>query len=56
MHGLHSFEKLAQNTGTAITVICDWYLGNVVKDASGVGILFTPIDKCFKSTRPMGGI
>ena len=56
VHGLHSFEKLAQNTGTAITIICDWYLGNVVKDASGVGILFTPIDKCFKSTRPVGGI
>lgn len=55
VHGLHSFEKPAQNTGTVITIICDWYLENVVKDANGVGILFTPIDKCFKSARPVGG-
>ncbi|KAH9315390.1 hypothetical protein KI387_024017, partial [Taxus chinensis] len=55
VHGLHSFEKPVQNTGSAISVICDWYLENVVKDVNGAGILFTPIDKCFKSARPVGG-
>lgn len=55
IHGLHTFEKPVQNTGTAISIICDWYLENVVKDVNGAGILFTPIDKCFKSARPVGG-
>jgi NCK-associated protein 1 len=55
IHGLHTFEKPVQNTGTTISIICDWYLENVVKDVNGAGILFTPIDKCFKSARPVGG-
>jgi len=46
IHGLHTFEKPVQNTGTAISIICYWYLENVVKDVNGAGILFTPIDKC----------
>jgi len=53
---LHLFEKPAdQLTGSATEVVCNWYIENIVKDVSGVGILFTPIHKCFKSTRPVGG-
>ena len=28
---------------------------NIVKDISGAGILYAPVHKCFKSTRPVGG-
>eukprot|EP00268_Persea_americana_P020565 TRINITY_DN2071_c0_g1_i1.p1 TRINITY_DN2071_c0_g1~~TRINITY_DN2071_c0_g1_i1.p1 ORF type:complete len:1377 (-),score=241.58 TRINITY_DN2071_c0_g1_i1:162-4292(-) len=53
---LHSFEKPAdQNTGSAIEIVCNWYIENIVKDASGAGILFAPIHKCFRSARPVGG-
>eukprot|EP01018_Ginkgo_biloba_P029851 Gb_16727 [translate_table: standard] len=55
VRGLHSFEKPLQGTGAAVSIICDWYLDNVVKDVNGAGILFTPIDKCFRSARPVGG-
>ena len=53
---LHLFEKPAERlTGSATEVVCNWYIENIVKDVSGAGILFTPIHKCFKSTRPVGG-
>ncbi|KAI5563277.1 hypothetical protein BDE02_15G105900 [Populus trichocarpa] len=53
---LHLFEKPAEQlTGSATEVVCNWYIENIVKDVSGAGILFTPIHKCFKSTRPVGG-
>ncbi|XP_057969886.1 protein NAP1 [Malania oleifera] len=53
---LHLFEKSAeQHTGSAIEAVCSWYIENIVKDVSGAGILFAPIHKCFKSTRPVGG-
>lgn len=53
---LQLFEKPAEQlTGSATEVVCNWYIDNIVKDVSGAGILFTPIHKCFKSTRPVGG-
>ncbi|KAL5975750.1 histone chaperone [Asimina triloba] len=53
---LHSFEKSTdQQTGSAIEIVCNWYIENIVKDGSGAGILFAPIHKCFKSARPVGG-
>ncbi|XP_050231376.1 protein NAP1 isoform X2 [Mercurialis annua] len=53
---LHLFEKPSdQLTGSATEVVCNWYIENIVKDISGAGILFTPMHKCFKSTRPVGG-
>ncbi|KAF8412694.1 hypothetical protein HHK36_000662 [Tetracentron sinense] len=53
---LHLFVKPAeQHTGSAIEAVCNWYIENIVKDFSGAGILFAPINKCFKSTRPVGG-
>eukprot|EP00252_Welwitschia_mirabilis_P021329 TRINITY_DN5452_c0_g1_i3.p1 TRINITY_DN5452_c0_g1~~TRINITY_DN5452_c0_g1_i3.p1 ORF type:complete len:1244 (-),score=247.08 TRINITY_DN5452_c0_g1_i3:983-4714(-) len=55
VHGLQTFERPLQTTGTAISIVCDWYIENVIKDVNGVGILFTPINKCFKSVKPVGG-
>ncbi|KAI4332573.1 hypothetical protein L6164_017470 [Bauhinia variegata] len=53
---LHLFDKPAeQHTGSATESVCNWYIENIVKDVSGAGILFVPIHKCFKSTRPVGG-
>ena len=36
-------------------MVCYWYIENIEKDISGAGILFAPVHKCFKSTRPVGG-
>ncbi|PSS02576.1 hypothetical protein CEY00_Acc21006 [Actinidia chinensis var. chinensis] len=53
---LHLFDKLAeQQTGSATDAVCNWYIENIVKDMSGAEILFAPLHKCFKSTRPVGG-
>ncbi|XP_004293766.1 PREDICTED: protein NAP1 isoform X1 [Fragaria vesca subsp. vesca] len=53
---LHLFEKPEeQHTGSATEAVCNWYIENIIKDISGAGILFAPIHKCFKSTRPVGG-
>ncbi|RYR14158.1 hypothetical protein Ahy_B04g070771 isoform G [Arachis hypogaea] len=53
---LHLFEKPTdQHTGSATESVCNWYIENIIKDISGAGILFVPIHKCFKSTRPVGG-
>lgn len=52
---LHLFEKPAeQQSGSATEAICNWYVENIVKDISGAGVLYAPIHKCFKSTRPVG--
>lgn len=53
---LHLFEKPTdQHTGSATESVCNWYIENIIKDVSGAGILFVPIHKCFRSTRPVGG-
>ncbi|XP_052201269.1 protein NAP1 isoform X2 [Diospyros lotus] len=53
---LHLFDKPAeQHSGSATEAICNWYIENIVKDMSGAGILFAPLHRCFKSTRPVGG-
>lgn len=53
---LHVFEKPAdQHTGSATEAVCNWYIENIIKDISGAGILFAPMHKCFKSSRPVGG-
>ncbi|KAL0398123.1 UNVERIFIED_CONTAM: protein NAP1 [Sesamum radiatum] len=54
---LQLFEKpTEQLTGSATEAVCNWYIENIVKDVSGAGILFAPLHRCFKSTRPVGGI
>ncbi|KAK4254685.1 hypothetical protein QN277_010029 [Acacia crassicarpa] len=53
---LHLFDKPEeQHTGSATESVCNWYIDNIIKDVSGAGILFVPLHKCFKSTRPVGG-
>ncbi|XP_039139762.1 probable protein NAP1 [Dioscorea cayenensis subsp. rotundata] len=53
---LHNFEKPAGlQTGSAVEFICQWYMENIVKDSSGVGIVFMPRNDCFKSSIPIGG-
>ncbi|KAM7505667.1 hypothetical protein LguiB_004571 [Lonicera macranthoides] len=53
---LHLFEKpVEQHTGSATEVVCNWYIENIVKDMSGAGILYAPLNGCFKSTRPVAG-
>ncbi|KAL3616728.1 histone chaperone [Castilleja foliolosa] len=53
---LQLFEKPAeQQTGSATEAVCNWYIENIVKDVSNAGILFAPLHRCFKSTRPVGG-
>ncbi|KAL7089703.1 hypothetical protein ACP275_13G199800 [Erythranthe tilingii] len=53
---LQLFEKTAeQQTGSATEAVCNWYIENIVKDVSGAGIIFAPLHRCFKSTRPVGG-
>lgn len=53
---LQLFEKPAeQQTGSATEAVCNWYIENIVKDVAGAGILFAPLHRCFKSTRPVGG-
>ncbi|KAL8508508.1 hypothetical protein ACS0TY_018943 [Phlomoides rotata] len=53
---LQLFEKPAeQQTGSATEAVCNWYIENIVKDVSGAGIIFAPLHRCFKSTRPVGG-
>ncbi|XP_015884873.1 protein NAP1 isoform X2 [Ziziphus jujuba] len=53
---LHLFDKpTEQHTGSATEAVCNWYIENIIKDVSGAGILFAPIHKCFKSSRPVGG-
>ncbi|RDX81210.1 Protein NAP1, partial [Mucuna pruriens] len=51
---LHLFEKpINQHTGSATNSIRHWYIGNIIKDVSSAGILFVPIHKCSRSTRPV---
>ena len=53
---LHLFEKPTDlSIGSATEVVCYWYIENIENDISGAGILFAPVHKCFKSTRPVGG-
>ncbi|XP_047335582.1 protein NAP1 [Impatiens glandulifera] len=53
---LHLFEKPAeQHTGSAVESACNWYVDNIVKDISGATVLFAPLQRCFKSMRPVGG-
>lgn len=53
---LHLFEKPAEQlSGSATEAVCSWYIENIVKDVSGAGILFSPLHRCFKSARPVGG-
>ncbi|URE44168.1 Membrane-associated apoptosis protein, partial [Musa troglodytarum] len=52
---LQKFEKPTEmQTGSAIELVGNWYLENIVKDISGAGVLFIPIRHCFKSSQVIG--
>ncbi|PAN33522.1 hypothetical protein PAHAL_6G027000 [Panicum hallii] len=44
-----------QGGGSAVKMICNWYIENVVKDASRIGVAFDAIQNCFRSSQPIGG-
>ncbi|AQK38748.1 brick3 [Zea mays] len=44
-----------QGGGSAVEMICNWYIENVVKDASRIGVAFDAIQNCFRSSQPIGG-
>ena len=44
-----------QGGGSAVEMICNWYIENVVKDASHIGVAFDAIQNCFRSSQPIGG-
>jgi NCK-associated protein 1 len=43
-----------QGGGSAIEIICNWYIDNVIKDASRIGVVFDATQNCFRSSQPIG--
>uniref|UniRef100_A0A3B6TJ70 Nck-associated protein 1 n=1 Tax=Triticum aestivum TaxID=4565 RepID=A0A3B6TJ70_WHEAT len=41
--------------GSAIEIICSWYIENIVRDASRTGVVFDATHNCFRSSQPIGG-
>ncbi|VAI86730.1 unnamed protein product [Triticum turgidum subsp. durum] len=41
--------------GSAIEIICSWYIENIVRDASRTGVVFDATHSCFRSSQPIGG-
>lgn len=53
---LHLFEKPdSLQGGTAIEIICNWYIENIVKDVFDAGVMFSPTYNCFKSSQLIAG-
>jgi NCK-associated protein 1 len=60
-HPMRNFQPEDREVGIGGEVVCtiaDWYIENVLLTDAKVcgGVLFSPLDKCFKSTRPIGQI
>jgi NCK-associated protein 1 len=60
-HPMRNFQPGDREVGIGGEVVCtiaDWYIENVLLTDAKVcgGVLFSPLDKCFKSTRPIGEI
>ncbi|CAA6671860.1 unnamed protein product [Spirodela intermedia] len=56
VHSLQTFEKsTSQPTGSAIEVVCNWYIEHIVKDVSTAEVVFSPLHNCFKSSQLIGG-
>ncbi|KAE8781516.1 putative protein NAP1 [Hordeum vulgare] len=41
--------------GSAIEIICSWYIENIVRDASRTGVVHDATHNCFRSSQPIGG-
>jgi len=53
---LHTFEKPTNfQSGSAVEIICNWYMENIIKDIAAAGIVFVPTHNCFKSSQHIGG-
>ncbi|KMZ72374.1 hypothetical protein ZOSMA_166G00750 [Zostera marina] len=37
-----------QNSGSALEIVCNWYIENIVKDTIGADVYFVPFHNCFK--------
>ncbi|KAI5070089.1 hypothetical protein GOP47_0014432 [Adiantum capillus-veneris] len=55
MRDLHEADIMENVGGAAVSVVCNWYMDNVVKDVSGSAVVFNPSDKTFRSSKPLGG-
>lgn len=56
IYNLHTFEKPADlQSGSAIELVSNWYIDNIVKDLNGAHVTFVPAHNCFKSSKHVGG-
>ncbi|KMZ57975.1 hypothetical protein ZOSMA_7G00040, partial [Zostera marina] len=44
-----------QNSGSALEIVCNWYIENIVKDTIGADVYFAPFHNCFKSSKAFEG-
>lgn len=56
MRDLHPDDREVGAGGEAACTITDWYIENLLRDAKSSGVIFSPLVKCFKSTRPIGRV
>ena len=56
MQDLHPDDREVGAGGDAVCTITDWYVENLLRDAKASGVIFSPLDKCFRSTRPIGRV
>lgn len=56
MQDLHPDDREVGAGGEAVCTITDWYVENLLHDAKSSGVIFSPLDKCFKSSRPIGRV
>ncbi|KAM0900486.1 hypothetical protein ACQ4PT_020617 [Festuca glaucescens] len=54
---LQVFDRPVETNGggSAIEIICNWYIENIVRDASRTGVVFDATHNCFRSSQPIGG-
>ena len=56
---VHSLQMLetptTQSAASAISIVSNWYIDQIVKNTSGAKIIFSPLHNCFKSSQPIGG-
>ncbi|XP_078428674.1 transcription activator isoform X2 [Wolffia australiana] len=53
---LQTFEKpTASQAVSAIEIVSNWYIDQIVKDVSGADVVFSPRHNCFKSSQRTGG-
>ncbi|KMZ65311.1 hypothetical protein ZOSMA_32G00950 [Zostera marina] len=41
--------------GSALEIVCNWYVENIVKDTIGADVYFAPFHNCFKSSKAFEG-